>query len=356
MDSRSWWTPPPDPPEHRLPEDLRQRDPLGARDVGWVSQMRPFVRQFSAPDACVLDPFCGFGSTLLAAALEGRRGLGLEIDAARAALARERLQRLGVQAQVRVGALPQLALEAPVDLCLTNVPYFGCDWPGAATPGQLYASADYAAYLRGLRAVFHAVRRSLREDGFCIAMVENVDLGGVVVPQAWDLARVLGSLFAPCAERVLCYPRDGAQAQALAPGDARSDRSHEYALIFQKRREPLDLPGSAQLLHALRADGFDYTVHGSYAAWCADPAAAARLPGDVDLLLPRDPERLLRLLDWLRARGFALSLWGEPLASPPTLAVLDAHHYLRAERRDRGGGLLRLDLSLRPGPDSLTAG
>lgn len=354
MDSRSWWTPPPDPPAHRLPDDLRQRDPLGARDCGWVSQMRPFVRQFSAPDACVLDPFCGFGSTLLAAALEGRRGLGLEIDAARAALARERLQRLGLAAQVRVGALPQLALEAPVDLCLTNVPYFGCAWPGAATPGQLYASTDYAAYLHGLRAVFHAVCRSLREDGFCIAMVENVELDGVFVPQAWDLARVLGSLFVPCAERVLCYPRNG--AQPLAPGQTRSDRSHEYALIFQKRREPIDLAGTAQLLAALRTEGFDYALYGSYPAWLADPAAAARLPGDVDLLLPRDPGQLQRLLDWLRARGFALSLWGEPLAAPPTLAVLDAHHYLRAERRDRGGGLLRVDLSLRPPPGPLTAG
>lgn len=354
MDSRSWWTPPPDPPEHRLPEDLRQRDPLQARDCGWVSQMRPFVRQFSAAEACVLDPFCGFGSTLLAAALEGRRGLGLEIDAARAALARERLQRLGLRAQVRVGALPQLALEAPVDLCLTNVPYFGCDWAGATPPGQLYASADYAAYLSGLRAVFHAVRRVLRDDGFCIAMVENVALDGVFVPQAWDLARILGSLFVPCAERVLCYPRD--RVQALAPGDTRSDRSHEYALVFQKRREPIDLPGSAQLLAALRADGFDYAVYGSYPAWLADPAAAARPPGDVDLLLPRDPGQLQRLADWLRERGFVLSLWGEPLAAPLTLALLEAHHYLRAERRDRGGGLLRVDLALQPAAGSLTAG
>jgi hypothetical protein len=354
MDSRSWWTPPPDPPEHRLPEDLRQRDPLGARDCGWVSQMRPFVRQFSAPDACVLDPFCGFGSTLLAAELEGRRGLGLEIDAGRAALARERLQRLGLRAEVRAGALPQLALEEPIDLCLTNVPYFGCDWPGATAPGQLYASPDYAAYLGGLRAVFHAVRRGLRDDGFCIAMVENVEVGGVCVPQAWDLARVLGSLFVPCAERVLCYPRES--VQPLAPGDTRSDRSHEYALVFQKRREPIDLPGSAELLAALRADGFDYAVHGSYPLWLADPGTAVRPPGDVDLLLPRDLGQLQRLLDWLRARGFGLTLWGEPLAAPPTLALLDAYHYLRAERRDRGGGLLRVDLSLQPAPGSLTAG
>ncbi len=346
MDSRSWWTPLPDPPEHRLPEDLRQRDPLGARDCGWVGQMRPFVRHFSARGERVLDPFCGFGSTLLAAELEGRHGVGLEIDAARARLARERLQRLGLHAEVLDGSLPHYAPSAPVDLCLTNVPYFGCAWPAEAGPDQLYASADYAAYLHGLRAVFHGVRRHLREDGFCIAMVENVQLGATTVPQAWDLARILGSLFAPCPERVLCYLRE--TAQPLAPGDTRSDRSHEYALIFQHRRQRIDLAGTAQLLEALHADGFVFALHGSYPRWLADPAAAPRLPGDVDLLLPRDPGGLLRLLDWLRARGFLLSLWGEPLAVPPTLELLDAHHYLRAERRDRHGGLLRVDLALEP--------
>ncbi|WP_208803632.1 hypothetical protein [Xanthomonas hyacinthi] len=40
----------------------------------------------------------------------------------------------------------------------------------------------------------------------------------------------------------------------------------------------------------------------------------------------------------------------------PTLALFDACHYQRAERCDRGSGLLRLGLSLRPAADSLTAG
>ncbi|MGO4776342.1 DNA methyltransferase, partial [Lysobacter sp. 2RAB21] len=96
MDSRSWLLLQPDPPEHDLPADLRARDRFGGRDCGWVAQMRPFVRHFSQPGQCVFDPFCGFGTTLLAAALEGRAGCGIEIDAARAELARERLRRHGV--------------------------------------------------------------------------------------------------------------------------------------------------------------------------------------------------------------------------------------------------------------------
>ncbi|WP_254230245.1 DNA methyltransferase, partial [Xanthomonas axonopodis] len=154
FDQRSWWTPAPDDAAWALPDDLRAADPLSVRDCGWVNQMRPFVRHFSRPGEQVFDPFCGFGSTLLAAALEGRNAHGMEIDQARAQLARTRLARHAVEAPVVVGNLAEIAPAAPIDLCLTNVPYFGCHWHGDVPPGQLYASSDYASYLTGMRAVF----------------------------------------------------------------------------------------------------------------------------------------------------------------------------------------------------------
>ncbi|KGE53271.1 hypothetical protein GW15_0203615 [Xanthomonas axonopodis pv. vasculorum] len=76
FDQRSWWAPAPDDAAWALPDDLRAADPLSGRDCGWVNQMRPFVRHFSRPGEQVFDPFCGFGSTLLAAALEGRNAHG----------------------------------------------------------------------------------------------------------------------------------------------------------------------------------------------------------------------------------------------------------------------------------------
>jgi site-specific DNA-methyltransferase (adenine-specific) len=56
-----------------------------------VPLLTPLIRSFSKPDAVVLDPFAGSGSTLVAAALTGRRFIGIELEAQYCALARRRL-------------------------------------------------------------------------------------------------------------------------------------------------------------------------------------------------------------------------------------------------------------------------
>jgi len=57
-----------------------------------VSALVPLVESFSRPDQIVIDPFCGSGSTLVAARQTGRRFIGFEIDPTYATIARTRLQ------------------------------------------------------------------------------------------------------------------------------------------------------------------------------------------------------------------------------------------------------------------------
>ena len=54
--------------------------------------LTPLIQCFSRPNDLVLDPFCGSGSTLLAAKIESRRFLGIELDAAYCNAARDRLR------------------------------------------------------------------------------------------------------------------------------------------------------------------------------------------------------------------------------------------------------------------------
>lgn len=59
-----------------------------------VRILRPLVEAFTPPGQLVLDPFAGSGSTLLAAAMSGRRYLGIELEQRYCDLARNRLARV----------------------------------------------------------------------------------------------------------------------------------------------------------------------------------------------------------------------------------------------------------------------
>ena len=54
--------------------------------------LTPLIQCFSRPGDLVLDPFCGSGSTLLAAKLQGRRFIGIELDPGYYECAQERLR------------------------------------------------------------------------------------------------------------------------------------------------------------------------------------------------------------------------------------------------------------------------
>jgi site-specific DNA-methyltransferase (adenine-specific) len=54
--------------------------------------MRALIRDYSEPGDLIVDPFAGSGTTLLAAAIEGRRAIGAEMDEARFELAAKRLK------------------------------------------------------------------------------------------------------------------------------------------------------------------------------------------------------------------------------------------------------------------------
>jgi DNA modification methylase len=54
--------------------------------------LTPLIQCFSRPGDLVLDPFCGSGSTLLAAKLQARRFIGIELDSAYCGIASDRLR------------------------------------------------------------------------------------------------------------------------------------------------------------------------------------------------------------------------------------------------------------------------
>ncbi len=343
MDDNSWLVLQNQAPEFCLPSALAARDAFHARDCGWVEQMRPFIRQFSSIGGLVLDPFCGFGTTLLAAHLEGRRGMGVELEAARAEIARERMTHAGANDQrVLTGDILEIAPSFPeAELILTNLPYFGCRWPGeTATEQQLYSANTYGEFLEKIHLTFKALKPVLRQDGFIIVMVQNLRIEDKLIPFAWDTARLLSERYELLDERILIYDR---QRNLMEPMSARSNRAHEYALIARNRPKPIDLGDTLRCLKELAGDYPEFVVYGSFAQWLCDPAVS-RLPSDADLLVPCDPQHLTKLVRWFEQRGFRVTRWGAPLGSASASIAMEQAHYFRAERIRADGSLCLIDL------------
>ena len=337
MDGLSWRIMEPEGEE--VPEDLKAADAFGGRDMGWLSQMRPFIREFSQPGDVVLDPFAGLGTTLVASALEGRRGIGLEVEPERVAMTSRRLRELGLPEnapEIRLGDARRLDdYPQEVQLCLTSIPYFGCAWTGTAE-GQIYSEKSYAGYLETLDQVLANVVRSLAPGGTAVVMAENLLFGDEhFVPLAWDTGRLLARHLNFCGERILCYRKKGADAQ----------RAHEYALIAQKPVKQLDQDLAGQLLKDLTRANGQFVVIGTQALQMSLPAVLTHPPADLDLLLPNDAEVVGDLARCLVELGFALKSWGKPASLPLNWSRLRNRFYLRAERGEKSGAITVVDLT-----------
>jgi DNA modification methylase len=92
------------------------------------------IRFFTKSGNVVLDPFVGVGSTLKACAIEGRKGIGFELNARYAALAKERLTKEvaslfsdGLDQTIEIGDARELTATLPdgsVDFVVTSPPYW----------------------------------------------------------------------------------------------------------------------------------------------------------------------------------------------------------------------------------------
>jgi len=144
------------------------------------------------PGDVVLDPFAGYGTTLVVAERLGREAIGVELLAEHLEIARAKTT--GRARLVHGDARQLLALvDETVDLVLTSPPYMpSVDHPENPLTGYTTDDGEYQTYLRELGGVFSQSAALLRPGGQLVINVANVVAqDGQVTPLVSDISEVI---------------------------------------------------------------------------------------------------------------------------------------------------------------------
>lgn len=144
------------------------------------------IRFFTKKGELVLDPFVGIGSTLKACALEGRKGIGIELNARFAALARQRLKNEinDIFATVK----EQKIIEGDARLILDTLPQNSLDF--------IVTSPPYWTILK--KKEDHKVKQERLANGLVTDYGNDPrDLGNI--EKYHDFLKEIGKIFSKCA-------------------------------------------------------------------------------------------------------------------------------------------------------------
>jgi DNA modification methylase len=201
-------------PDHLHPHDVRYADELVAE----------FLKEFTKPGDLVLDPFAGFGTTLIVAEGVGRRALGVEYDKDRVDYIRTRLtdKRAIVHGDSR--HLAELNL-APADFLMTSPPFMGRG--DEEDPLQSYSvpGNGYESYLEGIGAIAAQLPAVLKPGARAVFEVSNLKRPAGVTTLAWDMAAVLSRHLVFEGETIVGWDHYG------------YGYDHSYCLVFRKQPE-----------------------------------------------------------------------------------------------------------------------
>ncbi len=204
----------------------------------------------AAGEYCVLDPFCGSGSTLVAAQRRDKSSVGMELSAEYVQLAQQRLTADGRPAMIHHASATDLQQHIgteTVDLCITSPPYWNilgqkrtADYKAVRHygnhDGDLGMLADYEAYLEALAAVFRQVFAVLKPGAHCCINVMDLRKKDRFYPLHSDLARRL-EVEGYRLDDLIIWNRQ-ADYNSLRPlgypAVFRINKVHEYILLMQK--------------------------------------------------------------------------------------------------------------------------
>jgi DNA modification methylase len=205
-------------------------------------------------DQVVLDPFCGSGSTIVAAVKQGKRGLGVDLSEKFLKIAEERLSQASLLTTYDYALFHEDSRKLvhyikpnSVDFVCTSPPYWNilnqkrtADYKPIRTYGDdafdLGNVDDYEEFLNCLQVVFRQVYEVLRHGKYCIVNVMDLRKKAHFYPFHMDIVshmQRVGFLF----DDIIIWDRRAEYNNLRSlgyPSVFRLNKVHEYLLIFQK--------------------------------------------------------------------------------------------------------------------------
>lgn len=182
-----------------------------------------FLKEFSKEGDVILDPFAGYGTTMLVAESMRRDAYGIEYDHDRFVYTLSQLkkpERLihGDSLKLSTYNFPQF------DLCLTSPPYMGEE--DEENPFAAYSEPGkgYAQYLADIATIYTQINQLMKPDAKVVIEVSNVKQPRGVTTLAWDIGKAISRLMNFEGEIVIGWkPTYG------------MGYDHSYALVFSKK-------------------------------------------------------------------------------------------------------------------------
>ena len=219
------------------------------------------VRFFTKRGQVVLDPFVGIGSTLKACALEGRKGIGIELSPHFVELTRERIRTevrdmfstAGEQRILEGDArdiLPGIADES-VDFVVTSPPYWailkkedhkvrrerianGLATDYGSDPRDLGQISNYEDFLEELKTIFSECQRILKSGKFMAIVVSDFRDKSRYVMFHSDLAQALETVGLEMRGLKVLHQRHKKVYPYGYPYSYVPNIHHQYIMVLQK--------------------------------------------------------------------------------------------------------------------------
>jgi len=240
----------------RTPDELALKHPAMFPTELVKRLTRCFTRD---TDRVILDPFCGSGSSLVAAHELAGRGVGFEVSAEYVALTHRRMEGAGAAPgdyelhQTDSARVTELLRPDSVDFCVTSPPYWDilsrrrtADYKDvrdyAGSDDDVSRIGDYGEFIERLAGVFDGVYTVLKPGRYCVINVMDLRKKSQFYPLHSDLANRLsdpprGGRF--IYDDLIVWDRraDYNNLRPLGyPAVFRINKVHEFLLILRKPR------------------------------------------------------------------------------------------------------------------------